>query len=793
MSKNLWRLALLGSACAIASESVIAQDSPATSTGAGELEQIVVTARRSEENLQSTPVSVTAVTTESLERAQVNNAADLQRLAPNLNIATGSPSVSSFTFVSLRGQTQVNPGSASDPAVGIYIDDVYIPRPSQGLFDFADLQRVEVLRGPQGTLFGRNTTGGALNIVTVEPGGEFDSSVRASYGNFGTVDAGVTANLPIRGDELAARVVYSYSHHDGYAYNPTIDRHTFDQDGSHFVRTKLRWAPADSDWAVTFSADYNQQRDHGQMMGLAGFNATALAPLVQQLSAAFPSMAATFAPLADLTPLLSPYLHTKDTWYKTYGTGGPLTGELPMDELKAYGASAVVSGRIGEANFKSISGYRYSRADSIVDLDATPLRFAQNHTGFGSEQYSQEFQLSGAIAAFSWISGLYYSRETGDERSLFEGLGVLGTPALLNDADVENISTGVYGQGYYQLNDKLRLAAGLRWTWDQRNVVLHNRSVYNDVSSCNVAAPDGGAVPPCNQTQDADFDYPAWVLGLDYQLSDDLFAYAKTSGAAMAGGWNLRFGSIPAFKPEKVRDVELGIKADLFDRRLRANLAVFHAWQDDVQRNLSIAVGPSAVTQYVVNAGSAQIDGLELELTAVPWVGMEITSSVGLLDGSYDNGKFKETQIVNGVPVVVDRSDETLPQLAKVTFSIGATQTIDTRLGSLDLHADYAYLGKQSFNPLTPAPGLSPSDRAVVGRQNQLTEISGYGLVNARAALALASSPSLEIALYARNLLDKEYITHTFSELYATPLATAVEFAGAPRTYGISLTCRFGS
>jgi iron complex outermembrane recepter protein len=148
---------------------------------------------------------------------------------------------------------------------------------------------------------------------------------------------------------------------------------------------------------------------------------------------------------------------------------------------------------------------------------------------------------------------------------------------------------------------------------------------------------------------------------------------------------------------------------------------------------------------------------------------------------------------VNGAPVVVDRSDEPLPQLAKINFTFGATQTIYTALGALDLHADYAYIGEQSFNPLTTAPGSSPEARAVIERQNELTKIPSYGLVNARASLALDGAPSWELALYARNLLDKKYITRAFSELYVSPLATAVEFSGAPRTYGVSLTCRFGS
>ncbi len=789
---NRRRMLLSGCAIAALPASAFAQPStPALGAPTGGIEDIVVTARRTEERLQTTPVSVTAIGASTIARAQIESARDLQRAAPNLNVSTGSPSVSGYAFISIRGQTQVNPGTASDPAVGIYIDGVYIPRPSQGLFDFADLARVEVLRGPQGTLFGRNTTGGALNIVTKQPTGTFEGSARISYGNYNTVEGAATLNVPLSGEALAARIVYSYSRHDGYGYNPLIDQTAFDQKGSHFVRGKLRWAPEGSDWNATLSGDYNRQRDSGQAVALAGFNATALAPLVSQLSAAFPALAPTLAPLADLTPLLSPYLHSKDAWFRTYGGTGPL-GEQPMDILRAAGGSLTINGRIGALGVQSITGYRYSRTDSVIDLDGTPLRFAQNHSGFGSKQVSQELQLTGEAGILKWIGGLYFSRETGDERSVFEALGMIGSQPLLNDGDVLNISKGVYGQAYFTLAEGLRLSTGLRWTWDTRKVVLHNLSVFDQPATCNVAAPDGGSFPPCDQTEKAHFNYPAWTAGLDYQLTPDLFTYVKTSGAAMAGGWNLRFGSIPAFKPEKVRDVEIGIKAEAFDRRLRANLAVFHAWQRDVQRNINIAVSSTSITQYVVNSGNARVRGIELELTAVPWEGMELNGGLGLLHGEYVKGSFTEPQLVNGALVTVDRSGEPLPQLAKLNATFGATQTLKTRIGTIDMHADYAYISSQTFNPLTAAPGLSVADRAVILRQNALSRIPGYGLVNARMALKL-ERPAIEIALYARNLLAKKYVTRSFSDLYTGPLATAVEFPGAPRTYGLSIAYRFGS
>jgi len=773
------------SACALAVPAH-AQDTVGASVDQG-LADIVVTARRTAESLQTTPVSVTAIDDTKLVQAQVQNAKDLQRLAPNLNVATGSPSVSGYAFVSIRGQSQVNPGSASDPAVGIYIDGVYIPRPSQGLFDFADLDRVEVLRGPQGTLFGRNTTGGALNIITKQPNGEFGAEARVSYGNYNTLDASGTLNLPVTGSALSARITYSFNRDDGYGHNETLNRRTFDQAANHFVRAKLRWAPEGSNWDVTLSGDYNYRRDSGQDVALAGFNATALTAIVTPLVGIVPSL----APLADLTPILTPYLQRKNNFYRSYGTTGPL-GETPMDVLKAGGGSLTINGDLGAVKLQSITGYRYSRTDAVIDLDGTPLELAQNHTGFGSKQISQELQLSGDAGSLSWISGLYFSRETGDEQSLFQSLGVLGLPPLLNDGDVLNISRGIYAQGYYELAPGLRLASGLRWTWDKRKVVLHNRSVYNDIATCNVASPDGGNVPPCDQTETTNFNYPAWTFGLDYQVTSDLFAYAKTSGAAMAGGWNLRFGSIPAFSPEKVRDIEIGFKAELFDRRVRFNVALFNAWQRDVQRNLNIVVTPTSVTQYVVNAGNAQVRGAEFEFAAKPWHGMELSGSIGLLHGRYDKGSFLDTQIVNGAPVVVDRSGEPLPQLAKFNATVAATQTFEMPWGAIEAHGDFAYISSQSFSPVTAAPGISSADRAIIDQQNALSRIPGYGIFNLRLSADL-DEPRLEIGAFVRNLFDKKYNTRTFSDLYSGPLATAVAFPGAPRVYGVSIAYHFGS
>jgi iron complex outermembrane recepter protein len=780
-----------------------AQESP-ESEGAG-IQEIVVTARRVEESLQQTPVAVTAINTAALEQAQVTDVTDLQRTAPSLVVATGAPSSSGFTYVSMRGQGNLQPTVSNDPAVGIYIDGVYIARPSQGLTDLNDLQRVEVLRGPQGTLFGRNTTGGALNILTNDPKNEFSAALNVGGGDYDHRQAGLVVNAPIT-ETLAARVTYAYKGRDGYVDNPILDREIADLD-SHFVRGKLRWA-GDGDWSATLSGDYNKITDHGQMVGLSGVNAAVLQGILPPAAAPLAAQAA-----AQMTP----YLQSHDNWYRNYAAGyrvpaaGSLTGlsagaqdlfnTLPYNELEAYGSSLTVNGKFGIVDFKSITAYRYSDTTGIVDTDGTPVALLTTYAGYESKALSQEFQFFGDLGdRFNWISGAYFSREEGREFSISQNLGFAGTGLNnQNDADVTNVTTGVFAQGYYKLTDTLRATVGGRWTWDRRNTWLHNQRI-------NGAAPDAlvttAAVRNCTVTltgactlaQKETFDYPAWTAGLDWQASDDLFVYVKTSAASKAGGWNTRAGALPAFEPEDTKDVEIGAKADWLDRRLRTNVAVFHAWQSDVQRNAAALVN-GAVTQYLVNAGDAKVKGVELEITALPWTGMEMTASASFMDGEYDKGTFTEVQNLGTAAapalVTVDRSGEPLPQLPEQQFNFGATQTVLVPFGELTLHADYAYIGEQFFNPVTAAAGSSAARLAIFAETNRLARTASYGLINARVGLQL-DNPNLEFSLYGRNLGDKEYVTRSFADLYPQ-LGFAANFIGEPRTWGANVTYRFGN
>lgn len=818
--KGMILLGLLASATWVSSAS--AQQTGGASEGRtpGGIEDIVVTARKVEENLQTTPVAVTALNGTALEQKQVTTTQDLQRTAPGLVIGMGSASNTGFTFVSIRGQGNLTPIIANDPAVATYMDGVYIARPSQGITDFYDLERVEVLRGPQGTLFGRNTTGGALNILSKNPKmGASELEARAELGNYDFKRFNVIANLPV-GENLAARFVYNFSDRGGYGHNRTLGIDAADNK-SQFFRGKIRYEGKGFD--LTLSGDYNRITDNNQFAGLTAFN-----------PASFPAGSANAA-------ILTGALHTKDNWYSTYGGSvvkptdprfnllpadvQAMYGKTPFDVLTSYGFSGTVNVDLGFAQFKSLTGYRHMVSDGLFDTDNSPAPILATFGGSTSRQISEELQLAGDITdQLSYITGGYASRETGFEYAQSQ---LFGTLLRNNFGRAENITKGLYAQAYYRLSDSLRAVAGFRYTWDTRNSVLQNRAILGLPGDAAVASSATGfnctnseilAVAPadkaalagaCAQPQDAKFHYPAWTAGLDWQASQGLFLYVKTSGAAKAGGWNLRAGSLPAFKPERVKDVEAGIKTDLLDRRLRINIALFHTWKSQVQSVVNALVPGVGVTQYIQNNGDARIWGAEFEVTAAPWEGMEINANMSLQNGKYKSGTFNEVQRIasaspltgcvaapptaGGVPqfdCTVDLSGETLPQLPKTQLNIGASQTLPVADGELSLHIDYAYVSGQLFNTAVASDQQPIALQQQYAVERSLNKISGYGLVNGRIGYTF-DAPPLEVYVFGRNLLNNKYSARAFADLYRG-VGFAIEYPGPARMLGAGISWKFG-
>lgn len=768
------------------------------SAGAEGIQDIVVTARRTEESLQTTPIAVTALSPEALTTAKVENVVDLQRTAPGLVIGRGSAGGDGIVFVAIRGQGNLQPILANDPAVATYIDGIYIPRPSTGMTDIQDIQRLEVLRGPQGTLFGRNTTGGAINIITNDPTDQLSGTFKAEYGNYDNLGAQANINIPLA-DGLAVRLSGAINDREGYGKNPLNNR-DFSDNNSKFLRGKLKY---DGDgWDVTLSADWNRQRNHGQQIALWTFN-PAIVP-------------------AAFQPGLTAGLLTKDNWWENTATGTSLAagtsvltpeaqalyGVNPFNTLEVYGFSGTVNVELGGLNLKSITGYRHSMNYGLSDTDGTAVPLLGTFAGSGSYYISQELQLSGNITdSLSFITGAYAGKESGYE---FSRSQIFGGRLRDSNADVTNKTFGLFAQAYYQLTPTLRAVGGFRYTWDTRDSVLHNAQVLGlpyDVAvagtptgiNCTVTPTEPVTATTCNQEQNAKFNYPAWNLGVDWQASDNLFLYVATRGAAKAGGWNLRAGGLPAFAPEKVKDVEGGLKVDLFDRRLRFNTAIFHTWKNDNQAIVNSFVPGIGVTQYIQNNGKVRIWGIENEITAVPWEGMTVSVNGSLQDGKYVKGSFSEIQVIAGSGCtntagvangcVVDLSGLPLLQLPKKQLNISATQKVPLGMGTLAVTGAYSYVGPQHFDAVKAADQASAATKAAYDVENSLGRVPGYGIFNGRIAFQL-DNPNVEVAIYGRNITNNKYLLRRFPDLYRT-LGIVAAYVGQPATYGVETTFKF--
>ncbi|MFA5494265.1 MAG: TonB-dependent receptor [Porticoccaceae bacterium] len=737
-----------------------AQDAPRRT-----LEEIVVTARKVEESIQSTPVAVSAMTGEGMRVAQIRDVKDVQRSVPNLSISTKSPASGAMTFIAIRGQSGLAGTLTADPAIGVYMDGVYVARHGASLADLVDVQRVEVLRGPQGTLFGRNTTGGALNITSNAPTDVLEGSVEVQLGNYEQREVTGIINVPLT-ENLAARVAYQHSEHEGYGDNDFLGKkNLLDSLDNDFARVSLKYTAPSGNWDLTLVGDYTDRTGDGQLTVMTG-----LSP-----SSAAIGYANAQPPDGDS---LSDYLsRNNDFW-----TG--FANERQPSSVETRGLSATVNVDLGWAAFKSITAWRDMELAGLNDSDGTPYRLLSTRYDNEQRQVSQEFQLSGGESELRWIVGAMWFEEKATD--LANSINFLRPGMTENNADAVNTSRGMFGQLYYDVTDTVTLTAGLRHTMDRREVVIKNlNSVEPQV--CAVAVEDRDDGVTCKQSRDTDFDYWSYMLGADWQVSDDIFLYAKTSRAFMAGGWNNRQGSIPAFEPERVRDFEIGAKVDWLDGTLRTNIALFRAEQDGLQRTIN-TVSNNTPAQFIVNAGSSTVQGAEFEISALPWEGMELRASVGLMDAEYD--KFQDERLINGEFVTVDRSREEPRQTPELTYSIAATQRVNANYGTWLFHADYSYMGKHSYISDTASPGASEAEQARVREMNKLGYVDSYGLLNAKIGLELHNS-GVSFELWARNLTEEKYFTRTFADLYTGPFGYALGYTGDPRTFGVTARYEF--
>ena len=781
-----------------------AQSAPAEEETAdqGGIAEIIVTARKSSENIQSVPVAVTALSADDLASKQVFEVTDLARTAPSLTISTGGTGPASIVYLAIRGQAQNSPNSLSDSSVGIYMDGVYVARPIVGNLGFLDMASAEVLRGPQGTLFGRNTTGGALNLTSNRPSNEYEGMLKVGFGNYNYQSIEGMVNAPVS-DEAGIRIAGRYGKRDGYFRNNKIGYPQGSIDKDLVLRGTLVYAPAESNLKFTLIGDLVRYADDGNATAVAAIN-----PGVLSLPAYGAFINSEFSQF--VTAAQQPaFTAANSKWTDTFSR--PQTGDAEIDKLQNNNDVDAIAGTIewdlGGVNIKSITAYRKSFTNDSLDLHGFPSSvnpftpFLPNATSafistYNNKQFSQELQLSGSSGALDWQTGVYYFKESGDEQSRAFVLG--GVAAARTLSDYSSRSAGTYAQINYNVSDALRVTGGLRYTWDKRTIDRRSTDTWrkpDNLEVCTVGPNSGktAEAAPCSDPGSASFKYPAWTLGLDYRVNDQLFLYAKTSGASMSGGFNSRFVPAPftqQFSPEKVRDAEFGFKGDFLDRRLRTNMAFFYAKQSNVQRIVNALVGTS-LTQFVTNAGKVNAKGFEFEGTALPWGGMELTGSLSYLDAKYVRGSRNENQGTASAPVFVDRAGEPVTQAPKWTWNIGATQTFETSFGDVSLHADYAYIADRAMDAATAKPlaqGGTQANINAIAIANAASIVKGYGLLNGRIAINF-DSPDIELAFWGRNLANQAWFTNVFNSY--TGLGATVQYQGAPRTFGATATIKF--
>lgn len=585
-------VAMLSFASAWAGEARAAAPAPADAP-AGQVAEIVVTAQKRSENLQKVPIAITTFSGETLKQNQINNVADVAQYTPNLNVSTaGSGSASSASFF-IRGIGQQTFHFTAEPAVGVYFDDVYVARSIGANLDLGDISQIAVLKGPQGTLFGRNTISGAVAITTNKPVFDFEGNADVTTGSIDRLLSHVTVNVPLVDDTVATRITVMGDIRDGWGkdYSPTGKVYNLGESRVVGGRAQLLWKVA-TDFDILLSGDGMRTRGHSTPEGLINF----------QESAASDAYNAT-APVK-----IGPQ-------WLVQGYNSHLYID-PVDDTDTAGGSATMTYHPGSITIKSISAYRWQHDVAAQDYGGVPAPYIGQQTDQRQWQVSQELQATGDLLdqRLKYTFGLYYFRESArnGEQAALQGLQ-LDIPLKATTA-----SYAAYGQATYDVTDKLSVTGGLRWTDEHKTV--------------NVETIEGGAVILPQSHASGRFRATTPMGNIKYQWSPDLMTYVSIARGFRSGSFNaLPFAEtdlIPT-RPEKATTYEIGSKADLLAHRLRINLAAFYDDYTDIQ------IGATTETEGVfvyrnANAAKATIYGGEAEVTAVLAPGLE-----AFLNGSY--------------------------------------------------------------------------------------------------------------------------------------------------------------
>ena len=707
-------------------------------TDEGALEEIVVTAQRREQNLQDVPIAISAMTGEMLEAAGVRDPRDLQSYVPSLQFQSGTAATTTIIF--LRGVGIGDFNANTTGAVGVYVDDVFLGANSGKLFNVFDGASVEVLRGPQGTLYGRNTTGGAIKFASRLPTDELSTNLSLLYGKYNEVRLEGGIGGPVIEDKLKIRVSGLYNTRDGWLNN-RVTGHDLNDVDLWAARAILDYTPTDS-LLLRLTVHGGENNGGARQFQHRGW--------------------------FEQDGVASDAFGYADT------DGDQNAGDYDIEgkeKVEAFGASLLGQLELDGMTLTSITAYEKVDRNTLEDTDASPNNVLTAVYIDEPRQWSEELRLQSDVnEALSWIVGVYYFNDDLSTDSSYDVLRVLRVPPtaedptggfdpLNPDAPVylarypytqETRSMALFGQTDYRFTDSLTLTAGLRYTEDKIELDYH--SYFDELPYFTV--------PVLDVNESKTFSDLSGRLALSYQASDDMLLYGSISKGYNSGGF-AGFAAIDPvqlkpFDPEHLYAYEVGLKSEMMDRRVRLNIAAYFYDYQDLQ--VFIYDNSTPPLQSKLNAGSGEVYGLEAELTVKPTDRFEAFLSASTL-----NSKYKDFVDGRGI----DYSGNKLVNAPEFAVSGGVTYTQPLgSYGSLRALVDGSYQSKIYFTPANdPAYGES-----------------SVTLFNARLAWAPAND-AFEVALWGKNLADERWVN------FIAPLITMDQLNyNDPRTYGIELS-----
>ena len=725
-------LAILSSFCAVPVLAEQEQSQEQQNQRDASTEVLEVTARRIGERIQDVPVAVTALSEQKLADMGAQTIVDIERTVPNLTVNASRATNSTITAY-LRGIDQNDPLWGYEPGVAVYIDDVYMARPQGGVLDILNIQRVEVLRGPQGTLYGKNTIGGAIKYITRELPDFTRGYVEAAVGAYNQRDIKAGVSTPLVDDTLYLGVSAARLTRDGFGEvqgdSPYAGDDMSDKDITA-ARVNLTWKPSEN-LSVKLVADDIQDDSNsrgGQRLAVSG--------------------------LGDYQPL--------DDRYDSRQNLDP-----DNNEVSTSGQALTINWQLSDAwQFKSVTAAR--KGDTVSDIDFDQL----NRPSFDvlavyeDEQQSQEFQLTYAGDALNVVSGLYFF----DGEACGAFLNVLSLAGISQETSgcVDTKSQSIYAQASYQFTDAWSFTLGGRMDEDKKDADVRLRR-FLGLDDTGPVLFDGGF------SGDETFDEFSPRVGVEYKIDRDMMVYASYAHGFKSGGFNMR-GNIlidpnagEPFDPETVDTLELGLKGSWFDNRLTGYFAVFDQQYKDKQVTVGATVGVTPV-QRVLNAADADASGFEMELNAKLTDQLTLNLVYGYLDAEYNEFIYaitsdgEQTDISDTAPFI---------NAPEQQYTVGLSYELELGIGQLLLMADYSY-----------------RDDTYIFETPTAVDQEAYSLYNASAVLYVDNS-NWRIALHGRNLGDEEYRTGGYNFPGAVFDNSITGFYGDPKTWTLSAMYSF--